>query len=336
MKRSLGIVGALFFMSCWGVQFPHDADIALVNDIPECSIDSIAKMLAYPESTLCTLTVADLNDSILGVRVRPDVSLPDLPLTVQYDQFNQDLMPKVLCVSVPGSVMGVFKGSFDIFDQQEGDCTIPYHIEKQLVESFNTLPTTGGLWESYGVNDPRHFKLDYPGPRLMFIYDTTAAKFLGKIGMISTFAICGDFSIGVDFELRDDMLSGFSIAFLVTEKPDTSRWVNRAGIVLAGQGTQDNGWIDLRTNVGINISSETIRYSAGRLTIERNLDTMLFQYGPIGPEKVATTSMMTWDLDFDTVWVQMRMGVDDLSRNRHCTWDNFSVDQGQVVFKPLR
>jgi hypothetical protein len=326
---------AAFSVCRLGIDFPHDVDIPLINNIPACSLDSIVDTLFFPESTLCTLAVADLNDSILRVYTLPNSADPlaDLaPWEEAAKQVTAGLSDKQVILGLAGKEMGIMTGFFVIQDEQDGRCVVPYTVKKVLYDSFDNVLTNNAFWNAFNPSDQIHYKQGTPGQKLRFIFpqnDTTTRQ---SAGVLSSFRVSGDFKMQVGFKLRDDMLNGFSVGFLLTTAADTSRWVERAGIYLSGNGDNNSAWVTLNAGVGITMARKEMDTYEGVLGIQRSQGKVLFIIKDSDPMAIADTIDKNFTFPRDSICVQFRMSVDDFNRNRHCEWDNFYLSAGTVSF----
>lgn len=327
-------LAGLLAMCRVGVDFPHDVDIPLTNDIPSSTIRILVDTLVYPESTVATIDISDLNDSLLRVYMVPEGLDPYGVLTAPLvDSVVADLGPKPVRLNFTGCKFGSFKGNYVVCDQQYGRCVIPYHITKTFIDGFSVSPFESRYWRCYNPTDSMHVNLHYPGPTLRFSFPANDTSGMMTAGVVGRFCLVGDFSISIDYKLRDEMLDGFTADFFVSPTQDTSRWSKRCGLFLAGNTNGTSSWITATLGVGVNLTRRDIEVYDGRLCIQRKGDdvTLMCQQlptsGPDDPKKIVT-------FDADTVWVHLRMIVKDHARTRHSEWDDFSVTAGEVLFNP--
>jgi hypothetical protein len=318
------------------INYPHNTNIPLVNNTPTCSRDSILDTLFFPESTLCTLSVSDLNDSILNVYSIPGNSDPftDLsPWKASAKTVVGGLSAKTIILQLSGNCMGAQTGVFVIQDEQDGRCVVPYKVTKVMHDSFNSVMSGPSCWNIFNPGDQNHYKLVNPGPKLRLIFPANDTATFQSAGIMSSFCISGDLKIQVGYKLRDDMLNGFSVGFLLSSSADTSRWVERAGIFLSGNGDNNSAWVTVNAGVGINMARKNITTYDGVLQIQRSNGKILFVIKSPDSFAIADTIDKNFSFPHDSVYVQLRMSVDDFSRNRHCEWDNFQITSGTITFK---
>jgi hypothetical protein len=258
-----------------------------------------------------------------------------VPWIGEYVQENGGLSVKRLLLTLPGAIMGSWSGRLVVSDEQAGRCVIPYAIHKRYVEDFVNHPSHSTYWRCYSGGDITHYLLKYPGPMLQFYFPSGDTSPTRSAGIVSTFSVRGDFRIGVDFMLRDDMLDGFTVGFLISDTQDTSRWLNRAGVFLTGNVENTSRWVAVTAGVGINTVRQDAKegkWSDGRLFIERSNGKVVFEYHEMNLEPTSMIIDNIFTFAADAVYIHLRMKIDDTERTRNCQWDNLVVYSGEMVF----
>jgi hypothetical protein len=316
-----------------GVNYPHDVDIPLTNNIPVSATDSVFATLSYPDLIVSNIAVSDLNDSVLRVYDVPEGLDPNGVLTMPpIDSVAADLGVKPVRLLFPGSTFGVFKGNYVVCDEQGGRCVIPYQITKNFVDPFSMSPFISPHWRVYNPSDSQHVVLNYRGPALQFSFPVNDSTGVRSVGVVSRFRLAGDFSISVDYKLRDDMLDGFEVGFFVSPKKDTSRWLRKGGLLLAGNLTGTGPGVTITARTGGSLTLNWTEVYDGRMRIERDGGKMTLIYQELPSTDPDDDTVKIGTFEDDTVYVHLRMDVDNFIRSRHCEWDNFCVSSGKVVF----
>lgn len=331
MKRWLLKTSLIFpvFFSCI-----FNTDISLENDIPQCiSHRVISKNLFFPENNICTLTVEDLNDSRLQLLVCPgndyavDNKLTDtVPWYGNCTLLQETYDKKELWLTLDSNFLGLYTGTLIIKDAHNSCFSLPFTINKIFCDSFDS-PILSRHWSKYSENDTESIGFDYTDHKLQFKFSQLHK--LMTTGVRSTFKIGGDFRISVDIKLRDEMLDGFETGFLVSNRPDTSRWgASTGGIFLYGKDNQLS--IECRSN---NLQSYIMdeSRSCGTFEITRQGSKLIFYFSD-GNNKFHPQSITTHSYDQNSeVYIHLRMKVLDNYRNRHCLWNNLTVHHGYII-----
>lgn len=343
--RLFMLVCLLFSMFCSDSgTFLHDVEIPLRNDAPEIisykpGLDTLYDTLTYPDSVICTLLVSDLNDSVLHAYPMREGSGQDdtlfydsavWPGTIIQNGFSIDLKEIVLSLNKP--VLGLFNGNLFVCDEQNSFCILPFSISRVFFESFDQILSDSTCWSRYYPEDTIHVGLKFPGPSLRYEFNPDQSDTgIVTAGIVSNFTVRRNFNIAVDFELRDEMLSGFDVIFLLTDRADTSRLVPRAGIYLSADLENVDRRLRMSVGVGINVTSVQTDFFSGTLSITRDDDSSLtFWYQEPVPTAVPVMLGTGFSFNPDSVYIHLRMNVDDYSRRRHCEWDNLKIREGNI------
>jgi hypothetical protein len=198
----------------------HNVDLVLNNATPKVSLptDTLVRSIFYPESTLCTLQVADKNDTILYI----DSSWPGSSRWIA-----TGLTDKSLVLTLGGSRMGIFSGTSTVFDNRGACDTFSYAITKQFVDSFNR-ECPGRYWHLYSPLDTAfvHCKAVSRDDALMqFLFP--AQNGLGQgprsAGAFSAFSLMGDFCCSVEITISNGQWTGVETAFFVSTSSEIGR-----------------------------------------------------------------------------------------------------------------
>ncbi|MBD3345094.1 MAG: hypothetical protein GF401_08545 [Chitinivibrionales bacterium] len=309
----------------------------LQNDIPDCDYQKINSTLFYPDSIICTLTVNDLNDtmhslfSVIAGTVDFDSIVSDtLPWIGHTQYLNRDYTDKQILISLAGSTLGKFNGDLLINDSFGDIYVLPYSVERMFCDSFNMYPLNALYWQKYDDMDSAHVTMDYADLKLMFLFDTSSsATGAAGTGVRSKFAVDGDCKLSVDFSLRDDMFDGFHTDLFLSTSSDTAKYAGRTFGMFLEAGGQ---WINIKCKSGWQMSSKEIQYYTGTLYIEKVDSTVRF-FGKEAKPSSGRVQFAEFSFsDKDPLYVHFKMMVDDRTRIRHCTWDNFCITEGTLVF----
>lgn len=309
-----------------------DPDIALVNDKPQCtSHRSIVKCIYYPESIVCTLSVTDLNDASLKALVCPE---SDSSLSSASDTFlwygnctllQENYNIKKLAISLDTNLMGLYSGVLLITDSYGAYAGLPFEINNIFCDSFDS-PDLSGYWNNYITGDTNAINFDFTDRKLQFLF--SESDNILSDGIRSAFRISGDFSITVDLKLRDEMTDGFETSFFISNSQDTGRWgVKTGGIFLSGK--QNQLILECRS---VNLQSYIIDEdrNSGKLGMTRQGSKLSFFYTD-GDPRIKPQPITTHEYYADSaVYVHLRMKVSELSKTRHCLWNNFMVVKGSL------
>jgi len=318
----------------------HNLDVTLQNDIPFIVNDTcVSKVLYYPDTIICTLKVEDLNDTIFQIASIVYDTLSNNTIlidTINWPgnviQLNKVYDTKQIELTLPGSVMGIYKGVLLLTDEQNASASLPYHVTKVLRDTFNILSPDPGIWKTYRENDaailPDHFFTSYT---IKFLLDS--ALNCKTTGMRTNYGLKGDFCASINFgliELDYEKLNGIEVDFIVSTSPDTTQWSGiDAGLYINGTLNR----IQVRAAKGINATSKYITYYSGNMRIEKK-DTLVslfcWQGNPQSvPNPLKTVSFSVSDT---ILYIHLKLKVDDLNYTRYCFWDNFIIGYGEMVF----
>ncbi len=322
----------------------HNLSVPLENNTPVLiNYTQINKTIYYPDTTVCTLQVADLNDTILSIAtVTTDTVSPDsiyidtIPWPGNYFQTTKNYDIKNIVLSLPGCGLCCLDGSLLISDDGGRSISVPYDIQKHFQDTFSQTYPDSVLWKSYRGNDTAHIQSDYiplhQNYVLKFVFDTNCVLTNKSVGLRSNFGIIGDFSIFIDFgliELSFERLNGVTVSFFVSTSSDTTQWAGiEAGLYLYGMESR----LRVRAAKGFDGKSQDINFYSGKMKISRK-NNELSLYCWKGTEQNDSDPIKTVSYsDDDTVYVHMQMKVDSLNDTRFCDWDNFSITSGEIVF----
>lgn len=327
---------------CTGSSCFFDDDIPLVNDTPEFrGAGTIDAQLFYPESTICTLTVADLNDTVFSVTSLP--CFPGSDSSGHCDSAGDSSWPgncfflpdglgdQRVVVSWASTVMGLFRGTLLFTDPAGASAAVSYTVSRTFVDAFDGQ-VNARCWESYTPDDSTHLGFDYIDGKLAFSFNhsDSAAGGHRSAGMYSRFALPGDFYTTVDFKLRDEMDEQFEVGYFISTSQDTGRWSgSKSGIFISGSSGRlrfECRSIDLQS-----YSFETTA-TGGELGIRKTDSTVSYFFHDGNPAGVPQ-HLVSQRFPADTgVFVHLKMTVYDVLRDRICYWNDFSVSEGAINF----
>jgi hypothetical protein len=318
-----------------GCQFT--TDIKLENNKPRLLTDSVVeKTLLYPDTTLFTFRVQDLNDTMLTMKIITSTDTLGSD-TVSWPgscaRHRETGQISNWTLSLNNSFLGFCSGRITVTDPQNDSTVFTVKAHRQLEDPFKTFPENTRLWSRYS-DVSLNYGFDYIDSALRFYFDTIADSSSKpqnqSAGLHSVFRLSGDLEASVKFQLRSDMTSKFETAFFISTSPDTSRWDGEvAGIFITGT---DN-YVKLMTkSYPLQTRTNQTTNFGGILTIKRVSDSVKFIYNSVEPDKSPIDLLgFTYPAN-DTVFVHLRMQVDDRSKIRSCTWMNFTVTKGKIVF----
>jgi len=279
----------------------------------------------YPDSLIDSLTVSDLNDSIVTVS---NLWIGSSGL------IQKTLGPKTVLLFYPGNQLGSFSGQFDIVDQQNGKCTVGYNFSKVYIETFDLLPMKD--WVFYNTQDTgnyikRNF-ISIADATLEFIFPQSDSESLSpvcKTGIRSSFRIKGDFTCSVEFFLLEFLKNGYECGFFVSTSQDTGQWAGDvAGIYLSAINASTE--IKCKSNNGL-VSTTVRDYFSGVLWLSKTDTTMNFIYSSMGNSVQDTLNRLTFTIS-DDLYIHLRMVVDNRLETRSCSWNNLTIHKGTLVF----
>jgi hypothetical protein len=228
--------------------------------------------------------------------------------------------------------MGLYRGHLHINDPAKAGLKIPYSFAIKLDD-----PLTDSLRRAFWTADyPASFiTFNAENRKLEFLFDKTDSATPSSTGISSIFRLSGDVRAGINFQLRDDMMSGFEVAFYLSTSSLPGPWDGDiTGFFITGLTNH----IRLTcTSIFMQTDSRDIPYFAGqvtsgRLVISRRADTVGFTFSPADSRWSPTVmNSLTFPAD-STVFVHVRMKVDDQLRYRHCLWSDFEVTKGTLNF----
>jgi hypothetical protein len=298
-------------------------------------MSSINKRLFFPDSTVCTLLVKDLNDKTFHCSILPDSEKLYSPGHIQQGWpgsctlLEETFDTKSILLKIDPTISGIYKGEFIISDQQDAFTSLPYEIITQFFEPFDSHPLYSPSWQLFNRNDTSTIKIDYTDKKLLFIFDTTGSNSGNSTGLVSSFRLAGSFSITIDFKIRDDMGDGFETGFFVSTSNDTGKWSGDiAGIYL--QGNQNRIRLECKS-VNLQSFSKEVDFFSGKIGISRDSDNVDFFYHDNNPSLSPVPLTRFAFSAEDTVFVHIKMVVKDRKRIRHSLWNDFYVTKGHIV-----
>jgi hypothetical protein len=324
-RMSIVIIALPFFLEIFSCI--HNTNLDLANNAPVCTstLDTMHSLLTFPDSLVDSLSFSDLNDSILNVNGGwPGSSR----------QLQKSLGTKVIVFSLSGTTMGTFSGRAEISDQQGAVFEIPFVVSKQYHEPFDSFPPP--FWKAYNSSDTgfcikRHY-ISNTDATLQFIFTMDAAKpssFPLRTGVRSAFSIKDDFCCCITFSLLEFSKSGYECGFFVSTSNDTGQWSGDVGGIFLS-GLNSSMQIKCKSVDG-QISSTSRDYLSGILWLERKGTTINFMYSSMGMASKDTLSRLTFDRD-DSLFFHLRMLVDNVQETRSCSWNDFIIHTGKLLF----
>ena len=336
----------MVFCSGWLPSCQYDTAIPLHNNPPQLvGSSAMTRTVLYPDSALCTLTVADLNDARFDVRTciaadssDTSCSSGSCPWIGSYRCVNETASAHRLIFGFDTCRMGLYCGHLHIADPEMAEIKVPYAFTMKTVDMLRDSIKSNfwmrGADTSFIIFNPENRQLEFLFNK---VADSTSAQALGPAatGIRSLFRLSGDLETSIRFQLRDDMMSGFEVAFCISTSPLSGPWDGDiAGFYVAGLANH----IRLTaTSVKMQTDSRDIPYFAeqltsGRLEISRKADTVGYTFYPGDPSLPPTVmNRCTYPAD-SAVFVHLRMSVDDRLRSRHCLWSDFEVTKGTIGF----
>jgi hypothetical protein len=321
-----------------------NTDIPLHNNPPRlASLSAIKKMIFYPDSALCTLAVTDLNDTGFNVRVciaadssDTSCSIHSLPWLGSYRCVNLSPGTFNLFFGLDTCRMGLYCGHIHIEDPEMAGAKVPFAISFKAVDMLRDS-IKSGFWMR--DSDRTDITFSPENGELQFLFskasDSTSAlaRSPAATGIRSQFKLSGDLETSIKFQLRDDMVDGFEVAFYLSTSPLSGPWDGDiAGFYVTGltnhvrlAGTS----IDMQTD-SRDIPYFAGKFAGGRLLISRRADTVGYTFIPSDSSIPMTVlNRLTFPAD-SAVFVHCRMSVADRLRFRHCLWSDFEVTQGTL------
>lgn len=332
-------IAAALVPACMCGMFSTDAP--LQNNRPRIigPAGLIKKTLQYPDSMVCTLSVCDLNDTQLNVHVCVGQDSLDTACTL----IPPPAMGYLWLKNLPGTqevalsfstlAMGTYYGHVHIIDPDSAGLKVPYVISVLMNDSLRKhLDPLFWITDSNSSNITFSLTLS---DKLQFLFQGTGDSTGDQTGIRSKFSIRGDLETSINFQLRDDMISGFEISYYLSTSPGTGVWDgDNAGFYITG--ITANSLVRFTTK-SINLATEsrelvrnTGQTIAGRLTLTRTGDTAGYSFTPFGESLNSLTMNKFYFPGDSTVYVHARMKVDDLLKTRHCFWSDFELKKGTV------
>jgi hypothetical protein len=316
------LLSGMLFSGCM-----HDVDLPLRNDTPVLSLtpDTLVRTLTYPESTLCTLQVADKNDTLLFI----DYSWPgsSQELTTGFGQKSIVLFFGTLC-------MGQYNGMSTVYDRADARDTFYYAITRQFSDNFDRS-TLDSFWPLYSPADTafvRHKYLSDKDAALQFIFPADSGQGLSGVrraGVRSLFSITGDFSCSIEFTIFNGLRLGAETAFFVSTSRDTGLWDgDAAGVYISG----NDAAMQLKCkSINGQVSSKISTITTGKLCLAQTGDRMTYLYRPMGADSYDTIARFQF-VEYETLFVHFRTIVTDTVLTHESIFNNFLLSKGQLVF----
>ncbi len=336
MKKISALFCILFLL---GTLSCHNLTVPLENNNPALiNYTQLTKMLYFPDTTVCTLQVSDLNDTIFSISsiIQDSVLTDTVAWPGNYIQPAGQYGTKDIVLSLPGCGMCCLNGSLLISDENGASVELPYTINKHFQDTFSQAYPDSSIWKTYRENDTAHIKSEYlplhKNYILKFVFDTNSIFTNKSIGLRSNFGIVGDFSIMIDFgliELSFERLNGVTVSFFVSTSSDTTQWSGiEAGLYLYGTESR----LRVRAAKGFDGKSKDVNFYSGKMKISRkDSELSLFCWKGAGPGESDPIKSVSYS-GGDTAYVHLQMKVDSLNETRFCEWDNFNVTMGNIVF----
>ncbi len=337
MKHSLLLLAIIstIFIYC------HKLDVPLHNDTPTIlNTSQLERVLYFPDTTVCTLAIEDLNDKSLYLSchtydtITPDTILCDTqPWPGHFNQTNQTYDKKHLVLSLPQPDLTTYSGMLCIYDQEQASTTIPYCITKELRDTFNIHSPARNLWHTYRPNDTAHIK---PMPILstytlqLILNENQICR---STGLRTTYCIAGDFCINVKFGiigLSFDKLRGIRVSFNISTSPDTIPYSGiDAGLYIGSSFNK----LQITAAKGFDLVSKYVNYFSGNMRIAKS-DTVvsLYCWDETSIEPLEVMKRVTFSPKDSLFYVHLKMSVDNLDHTRYCLWDNFTISKGSLKF----
>lgn len=311
-------------MSC--IFDPH---IPIRNNPPVCTnMQSIDKTIFYPESSICTLYISDLNDRHLQISFIQNDSPDTLPCFCSFQCINESFDLKYIYLWLNTNLLKTYTGSLFIKDSHQEQTMIPYRIRSIFLEHFDSFPLSAKNWTYYSNPEAKHLRFDYIDRKLQFVFDSTSQEL--STGIRSNFKIGGDFTASIELKLRDEMKDGFTVNFFISNSADTGKWDGDiAGISISG--LQSSMKLDCKS-IELQNYSRVEKMTSGELKLSRK-GSLLNYYFNDGTTSSDSQPVITHSyLPDDSVYIHLKMTVSDLSKVRHCSWNNFAVTEGIFSF----
>jgi hypothetical protein len=332
----LFIIGVLMFASC-----VFNPDTPLQNDSPVCQNPSALQhaRLSYPDSMLCTLHVADRNDSVLSLSVRTraapsfagPTNSPSLsPWPGSYDFLSAGYGTKDLRLFYPGNSLGTYEGTLLIRDNAGAIDSFRFAIQKTFLDPFDSQSLFDRNWTDYNQADSTNIQFDDKALTFFFKAQTQSPSTLRSTGIRSNFRLQDSFTATVDVKLRDAMTEGFEIGFFVSSSPDTERWVGKkTGIFLSGA----NGRISLEyRSIDFQSNSRETAATSGKLGISRTDSTITYFFGDRDSVINPLDTISHYFPSNIPVYIHLKMTVVDQVKDRHCSWNDLTITKGMLTF----
>jgi hypothetical protein len=325
-----------------GCQF--NTAVPMNNNPPHWSVDqAIHKTLRYPDSTLCTLNVEDLNDTFLSIRACFTGEITDTgctnpgPWPYSFKRSREELGARTIVFMHDPCLLGFYCGHIRFEDHEGAGMKVPFSYSAMLSDPLDTFPVSEVFWTPEPISDSTFIVFDFMNNKVKFAFpetgDSTGAD-PASTGLRSKFSISGDLETSVLFQLRDDMKEGFEVAFRISTSPSAGPWEgDKTGFLITGLPNHVRftcSSINLQTDsrdVSRNLSD-----FAGYLKIARKADSVSYQFIPGDPQLPIIPMNKFWFPADTGVYVHMRMSVTDRLRARHCLWSDFRVTQGNLRF----
>ena len=320
------------FVSC-----VYDLDIPLTNNHPKCtSHEQIETTVYYPDDFVANLSISDLNDETVTLSAWAcDTGESQCDSVIEvlwpgtYSYIKNGYGTKLITLSLDTNLMGIFSGMLIIRDSYNALSSLPYRVQKLFFEPFDTYPLSENYWKKYHQGETTTIGYHYVDKKLLFSFDEDDSTKLLSTGIISFFALSGDFHITIDFRLKDEMNDGFEIGFFVSTSSDTGKWDgDRAGIFIQGKQAQirmECSSIEMQTY------SRDLNLTSGELGISRQGQRLSYYYHDGNP-LVSPESPISHTYVYDSVFVHLKMSVTDRTRNHHVSWNDFYITRGFLVF----
>lgn len=307
----------------------HDTSLSLRNDKPrivDVSPDVDTVDIHFPDSTAFTLTVADLNDSLLRVDTG---SWPG-----SYVQEAVTLEEKRLIFYHGGRRLGkVFEDVLRIRDDQGAACSHAYRVRKLFVDPLDAIPQE---WWHVVCADTSlgtvQVSTRIPSMKSVeFFFDTASVRDSVQVSLISTFGLRGDFSWSLNYWLRNDLVDDFELQFSCTTEPDTSVYTGER-ILLALAGRENSFTYRYRDAATSWEQAAEREMYYGPVRFMRRGEDLTIWHRPYGQPYRNLTDFNPLNYATDeTVYIHVRMDVTDFGREKFCDFFEFTITEGEIV-----
>lgn len=305
----------------------HDTSLPIVNDPPRIVSNSrqslVNDTLYYPDSTLCTLSVADLNDSILSVKSN---TIPLLSRQVTFGLEN-----KWLILSFERNTLARFNGSFAIVDQNGGlSDSVSLSVSRMLKDRVLSLyPPDLSYWKVYdgavGAVDTYFVFNAVWGVRMRKPANSSGTSW-NPIGLRSKFRLVGDFSFTVQY-LGAGLSKSSALGLFVSPHLEQDPLGDgESGLKVCGNGSGN-----FLVSYGPNWAQSVVLDSLGQGTF---LFTRTKNQLIVASRKTLVSSFtdtISTMITNDSLFIHMIRSADS-SSSMQCFWTDFNLYEGRLIW----